>query len=69
MVLVREDSMGFSISKPKGKDHEVLPVQSRQVDLEEAALTRIRKSLNEDLDTFLLNNILLSVQFFENFER
>lgn len=33
------------------------------------AINRMRKELNTDSDVFLLNNILLSVQFFENYER
>ncbi|KAG7307218.1 hypothetical protein JYU34_007374 [Plutella xylostella] len=33
------------------------------------ALARMRYQLDEDADAFLLNNILLSVQFFENYER
>lgn len=33
------------------------------------AIERMRYQLNKDSDAFLLNNILLSVQFFENFER
>lgn len=33
------------------------------------AIERMRYQLKNDCDAFLLNNILLSVQFFENFER
>lgn len=33
------------------------------------AIERMRYQLDKDSDAFLLNNILLSVQFFENFER
>ncbi|CAH2086525.1 unnamed protein product [Euphydryas editha] len=36
---------------------------------DEEALDRMRYQLNNDSDAFLLNNILLSVQFFENYER
>ncbi|XP_047510183.1 uncharacterized protein LOC125053049 [Pieris napi] len=43
------------------------PAQVRSYD--EDALDRMRYQLNHDSDAFLLNNILLSVQFFENYER
>lgn len=33
------------------------------------AIERMNYQLDNDSDAFLLNNILLSVQFFENFER
>lgn len=33
------------------------------------AIDRLRYQLQNDADAFLLNNILLSVQFFENYER
>lgn len=36
---------------------------------DEEALQRMRSQLQNDSDAFLLNNILLSVQFFENYER
>ncbi|GBP10942.1 hypothetical protein EVAR_5504_1 [Eumeta japonica] len=36
---------------------------------DEEALERMRRQLDHDADAFLLNNILLSVQFFENYER
>ncbi|GBP10935.1 hypothetical protein EVAR_5499_1 [Eumeta japonica] len=35
---------------------------------DEEALERMRHQLDHDADAFLLNNILLSVQFFENYE-
>lgn len=60
--------MGFWHSKPQKKDEQV-PVQQKRIDPEEAVLNRIRTTLSQDLETFLLNNILLSVQFFDNFER
>lgn len=43
------------------------PAHVRSYD--EEALDRMRYQLNNDSDAFLLNNILLSVQFFENYER
>lgn len=43
------------------------PPQIRSYD--EDAIDRMRRQLNNDSDAFLLNNILLSVQFFENYER
>lgn len=36
---------------------------------DEEALDRMRHQLKNDSESFLLNNILLSVQFFENYER
>lgn len=43
------------------------PAQARSFD--EDALNLMRYQLRNDADAFLLNNILLSVQFFENYER
>lgn len=43
------------------------PAHVRSYDDE--ALDRMRYQLANDSDAFLLNNILLSVQFFENYER
>ncbi|XP_045785151.1 uncharacterized protein LOC123880848 [Maniola jurtina] len=43
------------------------PTQVRSYD--EAALDTMRTQLATDSDAFLLNNILMSVQFFENYER
>jgi hypothetical protein len=60
--------MGFWHSKPQKKAEHV-SVQPTHIDPEEAVLNRIRTTLSQDLETFLLNNILLSVQFFDNFER
>lgn len=36
---------------------------------DEEALDRMREELRTKSDVFLLNNILLSIQFFENYER
>lgn len=44
-----------------------VPVTSRSYD--EEAIDRMRHQLKNDSEAFLLNNILLSVQFFENYER
>jgi hypothetical protein len=60
--------MGFWHSKPQKKEQQPA-VRPKNIDPEDAVLNRIRTTLSEDLETFLLNNILLSVQFFENFER
>ncbi|XP_050664292.1 uncharacterized protein LOC126964972 [Leptidea sinapis] len=46
-----------------------LPPPSLVRSYDEEALDRMRHQLNHDSDAFLLNNILLSVQFFENYER
>ncbi|XP_067013083.2 uncharacterized protein [Anabrus simplex] len=41
----------------------------RPRDLEKEALEELRTALDKDLKTFILDNLLLSVQFFQNFER
>ncbi|XP_045491283.1 uncharacterized protein LOC123691095 [Colias croceus] len=46
-----------------------LPASSHVRSYDEEALDRMRYQLNHDSDAFLLNNILLSVQFLENYER
>jgi len=56
----------FSTRKDK-KESATAP--SKPVEPEDPGLQRIRRSLDENLEIFLLNNMLLSVQFFENFER
>ena len=65
--------MGFWHSKLKNGDKAegsyVRKPPNSTDNPEDAALSRIRKNLTHDLDTFLLNNILLSIQFFDNFER
>jgi hypothetical protein len=60
--------MGKIFSK-RDPDKKRQTAQSQQVEPEDPGLQKIRKTLEEDLEKFLLNNILLSVQFFENFER
>ncbi|CAD0196763.1 unnamed protein product [Chrysodeixis includens] len=52
---------------PPGPPPPPAPQHVRSYD--EEALDHMRKQLHNDADAFLLNNILLSVQFFENFER
>lgn len=52
---------------PPGPGPPPAPQHVRSYD--EEALDRMRYQLHNDSDAFLLNNILLSVQFFENFER
>lgn len=39
------------------------------VDLQDYNLNHLRKTFNEDFNAFLLNNLLLTVQFFKNFDR
>lgn len=69
MVLVRANkNMGKIFSKRK-PNHESQPAPSQPEEPEDPGLQRIRRTLNQDLEKFLLNNILLSVQFFEDFER
>ncbi|KAJ8722747.1 hypothetical protein PYW07_003927 [Mythimna separata] len=46
-----------------------LCLQQHARSYDEEALDRMRLQLQNDSDAFLLNNILLSVQFFENYER
>lgn len=36
---------------------------------ESRGIERMRKTLRDDVELFLLNNILMSVQFFENYEK
>nr|CAD7569796.1 unnamed protein product [Timema californicum] len=50
-------------------DNGLPSVVGENNDPEVIALKMIRNSLRGDLDTFILNNLLLSVQFFENFDR
>lgn len=45
------------------------PTSAQVRSYDDEALDRMRYQLNNDSDAFLLNNILLSVQFFENYER
>jgi hypothetical protein len=62
--------MGTFFSRTRKDTAEIKQVVPQdKVDNEDHGLERLRKTLNQDLETFLLNNILLSVQFFENFER
>lgn len=61
-------ALSASLSPPlPGPGPAPTPAQVRSYDDE--ALDRMRYQLNNDSDAFLLNNILLSVQFFENYER
>lgn len=60
--------MGKFFSKRK-PEQEVQTAPPQSVEPEDPGLRKIRNTLNQDLDKFLLNNILLSVQFFGNFER
>lgn len=52
---------------PASKPSAAPPANLRSFD--EDAIERIRHQLHNDSDAFLLNNILLSVQFFEHYER
>jgi hypothetical protein len=61
--------MGGFFSRGKRTNDVSQPEPPPQVKAEDSGLERIRKTLNEDLETFLLNNVLLCVQFFEDFER
>lgn len=45
------------------------PAPAHHRSYDDEALDRMRYQLHNDSDAFLLNNILLSVQFFENYER
>lgn len=55
------------LAVPPGPSPAPTPAHIRSYD--EEALTRMRWQLQNDSDAFILNNILLSVQFFENYER
>lgn len=47
----------------------LLPVAPPSRSYDEEAIELMRHQLANDSEAFVLNNILLSVQFFENFER
>ncbi|XP_026495059.2 uncharacterized protein LOC113399952 [Vanessa tameamea] len=67
-VTDRPISSSVTLSPPvPGPGPAPSPAHVRSYD--EEALDRMRYQLNNDCDAFLLNNILLSVQFFENYER
>jgi hypothetical protein len=68
MVLVRANSMGIVFSRRKIKEPSP-PAPTPPVEPEDRGLRKIKKTFNEDLENFVLNNLLLSVQFFEHFER
>lgn len=61
--------MGFWHSKTLRKPEQSVPEKPKNPDPHEVTITRLRNTLNHDWETFLLNNILLSVQFFDNYER
>lgn len=61
--------MGMFFTKHTDNVQETPKVTPTKVGDEDTGLEKIRKTLNQELENFLLNNILLSVQFFENFER
>lgn len=68
VLVLAYSSMGKFFTKPKRE--QVSQIQpSQAVAPEDPGLQKIRKTLDEELEKFLLNNILLSVQFFEDFER
>lgn len=46
-----------------------VPIPAHVRSYDEEALNRMRWQLQNDSDAFILNNILLSVQFFENYEK
>jgi len=59
-----------------GTELHFLPYQERRAQLEEWLRDiqkhnreRLRKEMLADLHTFILNNVLLCVQFYENFDR
>lgn len=68
LAVVKEAPVPASpLAPPPGPGPAPSPVLARSYDAE--ALDRMRYQLQNDSDAFLLNNILLAVQFFENYER
>jgi hypothetical protein len=62
--------MGKLFSKSRRTPKDVTTVEPPPpVKTADHGLQRMQKTFNEDLETFLLNNVLLCVQFFEDFER
>lgn len=59
------------LGPPPGPTHAPAPAPppAHVRSYDDEALDRMRYQLHNDSDAFLLNNILLSVQFFENYER
>lgn len=67
--------MGQVCCKSRNKDNNTgnegddIQDYKTEVDLDTEELNRIRDALHNNLEIFLLDYILMSVQFFENFER
>lgn len=53
-------------SRPRESSY-LPPNQSRKYD--DQVVNRLRDDLNDDPEMFILNNVLMSIQFYENFER
>lgn len=64
----RKTTGGNTVVPSKINSYDLVAPE-KEIDPDEVVLGRLRKTLRTDLETFLLNNILMSVQFFENFER
>lgn len=73
-VIEKVSKMGNVCCKSKNvkndnQDNDNQLDNQTEVDGETEELNRIRSTLHGDLETFLLDNILMSVQFFENWDR
>lgn len=67
--------MGIFGSKNKFKKTPEMPqnlppiIPSNTQKLEDNNLAKMRRQLYHDAPTFILNNLLLSIQFFSNYEK
>lgn len=72
LVFLNIEKMGIFNSKNKFMNAPYLPPQTvnptQPVVFEDESLMKLRTQLHTDPETFLLNNLLLSVQFFENYD-
>lgn len=73
MILVRpfskidENSEGEKVLSEKLTYHSSMSEEEDREEREE--INNLRRLLMEDFNMFLLNNILMSVQFFKNYDR
>lgn len=56
-------------NRKRSQNKETPNIQPIQIIIEDTELSRMRNELHNKLEEFVLDNILMSIQFFENFER
>lgn len=62
--------MGNKSGKNGNKPRESAMIRPNQTSkFDNVVVNRLRDDLNNEPELFILNNILISIQFFENFER